>query len=287
MGSIRHLLSNSSPLLLPGIHDALSARIAVRSGFKALSVGGAALAATQLGFPDLGLQSFGEYRDSLARIIDASTVPVVIDGENGFGDVKVVTRAVRSFESMGVAAMAIEDLTFPPVSGQRPTVVPLDEIKAKLSAALAARQQRDMMIIGRTDAAYAVSLDEAIARAKCFAALGVDAILVTGLVAKDAMKRLRDAVSTPLVAIVIENGPWFAPTIADATAMGFNMILYPATAMFAAATAYRNAFAAIACGEIASPLDSVDFRFVAETLATESWTALDAVPKSENTGERK
>jgi len=276
MASIRRLIEDGRPLVLPGVHDALGARIAAQSGFSAVSVGGAALAATQLGLPDLGLQSFGEYRDAVARIVGACDVPVVIDGENGFGDVKAVTRAVRSFEALGVAALAIEDLSFPPVIGRPPAVVPLAEIEAKLAAALAARTGRDMMLIGRTDAAYAASFDEAVLRAQRFAEVGADAVLVTGLRSLDEMKRLRDAVDVVLVAIVIEDGPWFAPTVDEAAQQGFAMVLHPAALMVASATAYRDSLAAIARGERRLPAGSAGYGFIADALGTADWAAIDS-----------
>jgi 2-methylisocitrate lyase-like PEP mutase family enzyme len=113
----------------------------------------------------------------------------MVDGENGFGDAKAVTRTVRSFEGLGVAAIAFEDLVFPPPLNRPPSVIAKAEMEAKLRAALAARNE--MLIIGRTDAAYAVGLDEAILRAKAYTALGVDGLIVPGLADLDAYKRLR------------------------------------------------------------------------------------------------
>jgi 2,3-dimethylmalate lyase len=147
------LSRTGKPLLLPGAHDALSARMIEDAGFTAYGIGDSALSATQLAMPDAGLQSFGEYRDGVARIMEGSSLPLMVDGENGFGDAKAVTRTVRSFEKLGVAAIAFEDLVFPPPLNRPPAVIAQAEMEAKLNAALGARNK--MLIIGRTDAAYA------------------------------------------------------------------------------------------------------------------------------------
>jgi len=280
MASIRPLLNTDQPLVLPGVHDALSARIAIDAGFTAISVGGAAVAATQLGLPDVGLQSFGEYRDAVGKILAASSAPVVIDGENGFGDVKAVTRTVSTFENMGVAAVAIEDLHFPPVMGQPPAVISVEEMDAKLRAALAARRGSDMMIIARTDASYAISPQEAIARARRFEAIGADAALVTGLPDLDAMRALRAAVKIPLLAIVIESGPWVSPTVQDAKACGFGMILHPAALLVSAATAYRDALRRIQSGATSLPEDSAGYGFLASALGVAEWASIDSAARA-------
>jgi 2-methylisocitrate lyase-like PEP mutase family enzyme len=230
MTTFRSLLAASSgtPLLLPGAHDALSARMIEATGFPAYGIGGSALSATQLGFPDIGLQSFGEYRDAVGRIMEGSVLPVMVDGENGFGDAKAVTRTVRTFERMGVGGLALEDLTFPPQLGRPSSVISRKDMAAKLEAALNARTGRDLFLIGRTDAAYTVSLEEALARVAEFESLGVDAVLVTGLADLDAYRRLRDAVRVPIIAVVVTGSPWFAPSVEELGQVGIEAALYPA-----------------------------------------------------------
>jgi 2-methylisocitrate lyase-like PEP mutase family enzyme len=201
MSDFATLLSQDKPLLMPGAHDALTARMIENAGFTAFGIGGAALSATQLALPDAGLQSFGEYRDAVSRILEGSRLPVMVDGENGFGDVKAITRTVRTFEMMGVGGLSFEDLTFPPIMGARPTVMSRQEIRAKLEAALAARSRRSLFIIGRTDTAYVLGLEEALQRAREFETLGTDAVLATGLADRDAYKQLRDAVKVPIIAV--------------------------------------------------------------------------------------
>jgi 2,3-dimethylmalate lyase len=275
MNRLRALLAKSKPVLMPGAHDALTARLIEDAGFAAYGIGGSAVAATQLALPDIGLLSFAEYRDAVARIMSGSRLPVMVDGENGFGDTKAVTRTVRSFEAMGVAGLALEDLTFPPRLGVPPSVIPVAEMAAKLRAALAARSG-EMMIIGRTDAAYAVGLDEAISRLKAYEALGCDALLATGLADLDAMKQVRGSVKLPLIAVVVEGIPWFAPTPAQLAEVGFEMALYPATLMMRAAGAMVAGLDAIRAGSVTPSPDAISFPNFAQALRVAEWTAIDS-----------
>lgn len=259
---------------MPGAHDALSARMIEAAGFSAYGVGGAALSATQLALPDIGLQSFGEYRDAVGRIMEGSSLPVMIDGENGFGDAKAVTRTVRSFERMGVAGIAFEDLSFPPVLGRPPSVIGRNEMNVKLEAALAARRGERLFIIARTDAAYILGLDEAIARAVEFQARGADAVLLTGLADLDAYKRLRDAVTLPIFAVVVPGTPWFAPTTENLIEVGIEAALYPAAILSRVMLAIDGGLAAIRSANGAAP-DNFDMRTIGGVLGTADWTALD------------
>jgi 2-methylisocitrate lyase-like PEP mutase family enzyme len=247
MTSFHSLLaaSTGTPLLLPGAHDALSARMIEATGFAAYGIGGSALSATQLALPDIGLQSFGEYRDAVGRIMEGSALPVMVDGENGFGDAKAVTRTVRTFERMGVGGLALEDLTFPPQLGRPPSVISRKDMAAKLKAALSARTGRDLFLIGRTDAAYAVNLEEALARVAEFERLGVDAVLVTGLADLDAYRRLRDAVRVPILAVVVPGSPWFAPSVEELRQVGIEAALYPAAILSRMLTAMHEGLASI------------------------------------------
>ena len=266
------LSRTGKPLLLPGAHDALSARMIEDAGFKAYGIGGSALSATQLAMPDAGLQSFGEYRDGVARIMEGSSLPLMVDGENGFGDVKAVTRTVRSFERLGVAAIAFEDLVFPPPLNRPPSVIAQAEMEAKLSAALAAR--KDMLIIGRTDAAYAVGLDEAIIRAKAYAALGVDGLIVPGLPDLDAFKRLRAAVALPIIAVIVPGSPWYAPSQDELAEAEVEAALYPAAILWRIMAATSQGLDAIRAGNGEGP-DGFDPRSIAGLLRLPEWAAID------------
>jgi 2-methylisocitrate lyase-like PEP mutase family enzyme len=244
------------------------------AGFEAYGVGGAALAATQLALPDAGLQSFGEYRDAVGRIMEGSRLPVMIDGENGFGDAKAVTRTVRSFERMGIGAIAFEDLVFPPVLGAAPTVISSADMRVKLLAALDARQGDNMLIIARTDAAYAVGLEEALARAKAFQQWGVDAVLTTGLPSLEAYQRLRDTVTLPIVAVVVPGTPWFAPSIEQMTQVGLQAALFPAAILTRVMQGIDSGLEAIRTAG-GSPPSGFDMRSLGNPLRLPEWIAID------------
>jgi 2,3-dimethylmalate lyase len=274
MTDFASLLSQVNPLLLPGAHDALTARMIENAGFTAYGIGGAALAATQLALPDAGLQSFGEYRDAVGRVMEGTQLPVMVDGENGFGDVKAITRTVRTFEKMGVGALSFEDLTFPPIMNARATVMSRQEISAKLEAALAARNRKSLFIVGRTDASYVLGLEEALLRAQMFERIGADAVLATGLESVDAYKQLRAAVKVPIIAVVIPGSPWYAPTLAELTQLGINGALYPAAILTRIMQAIGAGLEAIRTAGGAPP-PGFDMRSMAAPLRTEDWVKID------------
>lgn len=273
MTTFHSLLAASAgiPLLLPGAHDALSARMIEATGFPAYGIGGAALSATQLGLPDVGLQSFGEYRDAVGRIMEGSALPVMVDGENGFGDAKAVTRTVRTFELMGVGGLALEDLAFPPQLGRPPGVIARKDMCAKLNAALSARTGRGLFLIGRTDAAYTVSLEEALSRLIEFESVGVDAVLATGLPDFDAYRRLRDAVHIPILAVVVPGSPWFAPSVEELTRLGIEAALYPAAILSRMLGAMREGLESI------RPIQDVPAQGISlpGLLRVAEWTEID------------
>lgn len=274
MNDFKSLLASGRPLIMPGAHDALSARMIEAAGFRAYGVGGAALAATQLALPDVGLQSFGEYRDAVGRMLEAARLPVMVDGENGFGDVKAVTRTVRCFERMGVGGIVFEDLVFPPVLNAAPGVIPRGDMHDKLAAALDAREDERLFIVGRTDAAYTVSLDEALGRARGYESLGVDAVLVTGLADLDAYRRLREAVGVPVIAVVVPGSPWFAPTVAEMAQVGIDVALYPAAILARIVRAIQEGLEAVRSADGAAPA-GFDMRGLAGVLRAADWAVLD------------
>lgn len=264
----------SGPLVIPGAHDALSAKMIEAAGFKVAGIGGAGVAATQLGLPDIGVQSFGEYRDHIRRIQEATDLPLMVDGENGFGDAKAVTRTVRTFEAMGAIGLALEDLVFPHRLGAPPVVIPAAEMAAKLEAALKARRGEAMWIVARTDAAYAVSADEAVRRAALYVEAGANAVVATGLPDADAYKRLRDAVAAPIIAVVVPGTPWYAPSVDELGRIGVEAAIYPVTVLMHMAAGMRRGLERIADGS-ATPPEGFGFGDLAGLLRTADRAALD------------
>lgn len=268
------LRGRTTPIVIPGAHDALSARIIEVAGFEMLGIGGAGLAASQLGMPDIGVQSFGEYRDAVRRIREATTLPMMVDGENGFGDAKAITRTVRTFEEIGVTALAIEDLDFPPRLNRPPSVITRESMIAKLRAAVASRREDGLSIIARTDAAYCVGSDEAIARAAAYQAAGADAILAVGMPDLDSLARLRDAVDVAIIVLSVPGSPWYAPSPEDARQIGADAIIYPAAVLLYTAAGIADGLAAIREDNGAPPA-GFDFARLSAVLNAADWATID------------
>jgi 2-methylisocitrate lyase-like PEP mutase family enzyme len=230
------LLSEGEPLVLPAAHDALTARLIARAGFKAYQVGGFALAGTRYAYPDIGLLQFYEEYEAIQQIVAASPLAVLVDAGDGFGDVKSVTRTVREYENLGVAAIFIEDQKSPISCGQmgQKEVVPVEEMVRKIRAALTARQSEDTFILARTDGRSAEDIDEAIHRGKTYRKAGADGIYVEGLRNTVELKQVGEELAgTPLATTMMENGgqlPWLPP--GEIARYGFQMILYPTTILF-------------------------------------------------------
>ena len=150
----KDLLRQEQPLLLPCAHDALSARLIERAGFAAYSIGGFALVGSRYGIPDIGLAAFGEISAGIRDIMAATPLPVLVDGDTGYGDVKNVTHTIEGYEALGASAIFIEDQVAPKRCGHMAgkDVIPAEQMIAKIKAAAGARRSKDFFLIARTDA---------------------------------------------------------------------------------------------------------------------------------------
>jgi 2-methylisocitrate lyase-like PEP mutase family enzyme len=276
-GSIREALAGEKPLIVPIAHDAVSARLIQRAGFKAYSVGGFALAAFRYGLPDVGLVSFGEFAAGVRDLMMGSTLPVIIDGDDGYGDVKNVTRTIETYEAMGVAGVVIEDQTNPKRCGHMAgkSVVGLDLATRKLEAALAARRNPSFMIVGRTDARAVNGLDDAIARGKRFVEIGVDAVCVEAPQSEEELRRIGGEIQTIQFANMAEAGR--TPILPPETlgAMGFSIVVYPGTLLLRVVKTIEDALADLRRGTLKLPEGTMDFRELTEFLGLEKWRGID------------
>ena len=219
----RQLVEAPEILVMPGVHDALGAKIAEQAGFEALTMGGYSTTATLLGEPDTSQLSMMELAEHYARLCDAVAVPVFGDGDTGFGNVTNARRTTRAYERAGLAGFFIEDQTYPKRCGHMPGkgVVSAEEMLGKIKAALDARHDPDLMIMARTDALATHGLNEAIERAVLYRDAGADMIFVEALETTDDMRRVCKAVAGPVFASIIDGGKTPNLSAAECQEIGF------------------------------------------------------------------
>ncbi|WP_449242273.1 isocitrate lyase/PEP mutase family protein [Desulfovibrio sp.] len=235
----RNLVNAPEILMLPVVHDGLSALAVARAGFPALSVAGYGTAGSVLGLPDIGLISSTEMLTHYANIIARVDLPVMVDIDTGFGDVNNVIRTVRQVERMGAAALFIEDQTYPKRCGHMAgkSVTPVEEYLPKLRAALWAREDPDFVIMARTDAAAVYGIDEAVRRAKLYAGAGADIVFVEAVTSEEDMRAVNAAVPAPSMANMIEGGRTPFLPAARLQELGYAVAAYPCASVFTAARA--------------------------------------------------
>ncbi len=229
--TLKHRLEQPTILLAPGVYDALSALIAEQAGFEALYLSGASIAYTRLGRSDVGLTTFTEVADNLARITERVRLPVIVDADTGFGNALNVMRTVKGFERAGAAMIQIEDQTFPKRCGHLDgkTVVPVPEMVGKLKAALDTRSSSGTLIMARTDALAIEGLDATLDRAEAYLACGVDALFIEALRTPEQMDAAcrRFSQRVPLLANMVEGGKTPIQSAADLQTIGFQIAIFP------------------------------------------------------------
>jgi 2-methylisocitrate lyase-like PEP mutase family enzyme len=239
----RERLAGGEPVVAPGAYDALSARLIEAAGFAAVYMTGFGTTASLIGRPDVGLLSGAEMIDNARRITQAVSVPVVADADTGYGNPLNVIRTVRDYEAAGVAALHIEDQSMPKRCGHviGKALVPVEEMVAKVEAAVAARTDADLVIIARTDARAVEGLDAALERAQRYAAAGADALFVEAPTSRGEIEVIAQAFpETPLVFNWAEGGrtpPVGLETLAE---LGFALVLFPVGALLAATAGIRS-----------------------------------------------
>jgi 2-methylisocitrate lyase-like PEP mutase family enzyme len=275
----RALLDAGEPLTLPAAHDALTARLIARAGFKAYQVGGFALAAARYAFPDIDLIHYYEENEAIRQIVSASQLPVLVDAGDGFGDVKNVTRTVRGYEELGVSGIFIEDQVSPISCGQmgKKKVVPIKEMVGKVQAAVAARKSADTFLLARTDGRSAENVAEAIRRAEAYREAGADGVYVEGFRSAAELKRVGKALQgCPLATTLMEGGgqlPWMPPE--DIYAYGFQMIMYPTTVLFQMTRAIERALAALKNGKPMAEGNAVNLDRFEEIVGMPGWQEIE------------
>ncbi len=240
----RALLARPGILQLPGAHNGHAALQARAAGFEALYLSGAAMTA-QMGLPDLGIITVDEACFFIRQLARASGLPVLADGDTGYGEALNVMHMVRSFEDAGAAAVHIEDQLLPKKCGHLNDKKLADphEMAAKIAAA--ARARRHLVIVARTDAAASEGMDGAVARAKLYLQAGADAIFPEALTSAEMFREFAARVQAPLLANMTEFGrtPFF--TAAEFQDMGYKMVIWPVSSLRVANKAQAELYAAI------------------------------------------
>lgn len=234
--------SRDSILVMPGVYDALSARVAEHIGFDAIFQTGYGSAAALLGMPDFGFLNAGETVDNARRILRAVNLPVIVDADTGYGSPLSVWRLVRDLEDLGAAGIFLEDQVWPKRCGhmQGKSVIPTNDYLLKLKAATEARKTRDFIIVARTDARASEGLDEAIDRGKTYFNAGADAVFIEAPTSVEELSKVADEVDAPLVANMIEEGVTPTLNAMQLFDMGYRIALFPLSALFSATFAIKN-----------------------------------------------
>lgn len=244
---LKQLLRRDQLLVAPGCFDGLSARLVEAAGFEAAYLSGGAVARS-MGIPDIGLVTMSETIERAAQVVSAVKLPIIADADTGYGNAVNLVRTVREFERIGVAAIHVEDQITPKRCGHLDgkEVISLSEMEKKLEAALAARTDSDFCIIARTDARGVHGLDDAIARARTFAQLGVDAIFVEAPQSEEELAEIpRRIPDVPLLVNVFKGGKTPMLPAKRLEEMGYRIAIYPSETQRAAIHAMRTTLATL------------------------------------------
>lgn len=277
---LKALAAERRAILVPGTPNALFARVIEELGFDAVYVTGAGIANMGYGVPDVGLTTLTEVAQVVSAVADAVDLPIVVDGDTGFGNAVNVVRTVRVLERAGAAGIQLEDQVFPKKCGHfaGKGVIPLPEAVQKIRAAVDARRDGDFQIIARTDARATDGLSEALDRARAFAEAGADITFVEAPVSADEMARIASDLPVPQVANIVFGGRTPALTQAELHGMGFGLVWYANAALQAALHSVTEVLGALkqdgGLDRVADRLASFEVRQSA--VQKDRWDALEA-----------
>lgn len=241
---LRRYIEDDEILMIPVAHDALCARIAEQSGFKAVFSAGYANSAALLGMPDVSLLTLTEMAEAASRMVDAVNIPVFADGDTGHGNVTNVIRTVRLFEKAGVAGLFLEDQVYPKRCGHMAgkQVIAPEEMVSKLRAALDARSDPDLVITARTDALAVNGIEDAIHRANLYREAGADLIFVEAPESVEQMRRITGEVDAPHMVNMLPGGRTPTLTSKELEEIGYSVVAYATACTYAVALAARELF---------------------------------------------
>lgn len=231
-------------IVLPGVFDALSAKVAENVGFQAIFQTGYGSAASLLGMPDFGFLNAGENIENARRIIRSVDLPVIVDVDTGYGNPLTVWKIVNDLIAYGAAGIFLEDQVWPKRCGHMrgKEVIGVDEYIQKLRAAVTASENKDFIIVARTDARAPLGIDEAIKRGKMYRKEGADVVFVEAPQSEEELREIPKKINAPLLANMIENG--VTPTFSadELKSMGYSMVVFPLSGLYAATYAMKKIF---------------------------------------------
>lgn len=226
---LQQLLHSGKIVVAPCCHDALSATLIEQAGFDATFISGAALTNCSIGISDVGVTSYGEYRDVFRNILNATTIPVLADVDTGYGGILPIMRMVEEYERMGLSGIQMEDQIFPKRCAFFGVgVVSPEEMCQRIAAARNARKDPNFLIIARTDSAKALGFDEALRRVELYYQAGADMVFTSMPPDEEAMEKLK-ALQIPKCVSVVEDTVTENYTPQQFEAMGFSLVKYPQT----------------------------------------------------------
>lgn len=248
---LRTLLSGDGLIMMPCCYDGLTARLIEQAGFELTFLSGFSASVSRIGAPDVGLMSYGEVRDQARNVLEAISIPMMVDGDTGYGNPMNVERTVEGFARAGCAGVMIEDQVAPKRCGHtaRKTVVDREEAYDRIRASVEARSRADILIKARTDARRDHGLSEAITRAQKFAELGADIIFIEEPMNRQEMRTICAEVPVPTVANMLEGGQTPILPPAELEDMGFAIAAYPLACLSAAMRAIIDTLAQLKAGK--------------------------------------
>ncbi len=241
---VHSVLAHAGSLVFPGVYDTLSAKLAERAGFELAFVSGYAVSATCIGEPDVGLLTQSEVIDRARRICGSVDIPILVDADTGYGNALNVVRTVRELIAAGAAGCFIEDQVWPKRCGHMrgKRVVPRSDYLGKIRAAVDTKGGADFFLVARTDAIADGGIDEALARAEEARAAGADATFVEAPRTREELAAVGRRAPKPTVANMVEQGRTPVLPREELAALGFQLVLYPVSGLYAAARALETVY---------------------------------------------
>jgi 2-methylisocitrate lyase-like PEP mutase family enzyme len=274
MTSWRQVLAQQAPLILPVAHDGLSAQLIKRAGFKAFSIGGFALVGARYGLPDIGLVGLVEMAQAVREITAVCDLPVLVDCDDGYGDVKNVSRTIATYRQLGVAAVFIEDQVAPKRCGHMAgkDVIPAEAMERKIRAAAAAREGDTPFLIARTDARAVHGLDEALRRGERYLKAGADGLFIEAPQTVEELRIVGERFKgVPQLANMVEDGRTPLLPAPQLHAMGFAMVVYPCSLIFRVAQTMEKALADLQAGRLDLRNEGLGFDAFKERVGMAQW----------------